>query len=782
VANAKYAYYPYDEDMTRIGIDGNLKVTLAGGEQTYTGASIKIPMFGTVDDSQKVTFTPLTALLKVTVLNMPSTASKAVLSSVGGDNGAEPLYGAATISSATTDATRALALNPTGNDENVNIAYTFEATDINKEEMVFYYIIPAGAYTDLVFSLDDTYTKDPDKLEDLEEANQVFAAAMSNVNAGTVWTKTIRFTEDGNIEEDAVTKINDELAGISSSTTSNSTTTLAGITSNPTIIIPTVASKDDEAYISASNEITVTLTDVPTLEIGEAKTKTPCTITIKKDKADGFAPAKIKIVASKASGESNLEPNFVIDLEGSTVTLDPAGTSRTTYAEVSSKATTLNVGQYATITDLTIGSGNVSLVKVSSNNGVVTNAALADGNNKAYIFYDDTETQAPTITKATGDEDKIFIQPESINKLLSGKGDAKLGTAFTLTDVVTVEGTLTLDLNGKTLTIGEGGSITVAKGGTLTVDDSQNSVQGAITTILAGATINVEDGKLVLGTTTNDHKAVALKNEATSTAVALNVTGGEVELTNTAVTGDINVAGGKLTDTSTEAGKVSVTGDLSISDQGSATLAYGAVTGKATVSGNETALTLTGGTLAVEAESGETAVTISGGASVSVTAATVTGEEYAFDVQEGTLTVSGAATITGTTAAVNVTKGELTVSGGATLSGETTIITVPAVAEDAVITLSGKATYNATAKKNPYVLYNHNAASNAPAAAIEITDGTFNGDVISDNAKWFIKGGKFSADCTNLYTNKDTYIHFLYEQGKTDGGYMTIKGQGETQE
>jgi hypothetical protein len=607
---------------------------------------------------------------------------------------------------------------------------------------------------------------------------------------------------------------------------------LTNITTDPIIILPTVA-KSEEQWGSSEDALTITLTNVPL--IGENSDEVP-TITIKQDDENGYAPAYVKIVATAESGNTD-GLNLDIELPNSTVEIVPG--SATTYPEVISNTSsnTLKVSQNATISKLKIKKGNVF-----GNGGTITKAEIVTGNPdvKTYYFYTGSAPQ-----NAATNYPGLVVANETIYKLLSGAAAAedsaiKLDADFTIEDAdVTFKGTTYLDLNGKTLTVGKNASLTVTgASGALTLKSSATGAPaGTITSSQTGATINVTNGGTLTiskGETIEHTSGNAINANNGTVTLTDAVINGDIEiakegqgsaaltLTKAAITGDVTTSGAvTLTATSTDnvtiEGDVTlsgasasglsfkeITGDVTVSDAASITVTKGDINGNVAVSGDNTAFTLTAGT--IKPTEG-VAVTASDGAKVTIdtngkveaaegadaaiadaegtNAATIeisgtvenTNEEgIAVKIANGAAVEIKAGTVSGIAVGAKVTKGSLTISGGA-LQGQTAILALPESEKAVTIKTNStdntaKITSTAAGADGGFALYNSNEDGSAIKAVMDINGGTFDGDISSDKATYFISAGKFT-NCDNFYAKKDTYVKYT-SVVESKGGYLVV--------
>ena len=137
------AYYPYDESAS---LDGNTLHFTLPSEYTYTGES-NAPMLGVKQEDDSFTFKHLCGLLKVTIEDMPESATKFVITSNG--NSPLPISGVATVEDVMMDnAVLELQSLP----DAYCVTYNFSPTVFSSDK-VFYIPLPRGTYERLVVSL-----------------------------------------------------------------------------------------------------------------------------------------------------------------------------------------------------------------------------------------------------------------------------------------------------------------------------------------------------------------------------------------------------------------------------------------------------------------------------------------------------------------------------------------------------------------------------------------------------------------------------------------------------
>jgi hypothetical protein len=216
-----YAFYPYEQLDNGAELSlGEFFVTLPGVNVTqsesvnaYTDGTtidwkegeVKMPMAGAVTmtgaTSAKISFKNLTALMKLTVKNIPSDYTKAVLENTG----ESPIAGSATVN--VEDASNpTLTLNNEGGKKAIVYTWTNGENAPATSTKVFYFVVPAGNYsTGLSFYLD----------KDTPTANSALVLYEKALGAkrNYVYKQTFSLSADGKLEPDVITEANEKLAG-----------------------------------------------------------------------------------------------------------------------------------------------------------------------------------------------------------------------------------------------------------------------------------------------------------------------------------------------------------------------------------------------------------------------------------------------------------------------------------------------------------------------------------------------------------------------------------------
>jgi hypothetical protein len=822
---AQYAYYPYDESAEAT-LAGNIKVNLDGLYKQIDGTTtegklkdgaiiwkdgvVKMPMVGAVNGST-IKFTNTTALLKVTVVNMPTTAKVATLSSQ-----VEGLYltGPATLNLKA----KTLTMGTSSDNNGKKISYVKDAsTSVFQSDAgndnTFYFIVPAGNYANtgegakgLKFELESAHGTKID--------NCAFEADLNAV-ANHLYAKTVYYdaTTSGFVD-DTLSGINDQLSqgGDASGDIKGASTTTG------TLYVPAVAEEKNQV-----EQITITLKNVGTGEISIAA------------KGAGYTPKKVivKVGNSYTDAEEPALNDVTLDinLPESSVEIAPIE-SAVTLKEVTfrTKPNVFKVKSGVTITGLKRNSSSASGDVYVEDGAKVTVDKSSSDNTNYYIFAekDNLVTNGSAndaLTKEIGNEDLYYLIYPAAGHLKT-----TLDKNYTLLSAININvAGVELDLNGKSLTATTNNNAIIVKGGDITISGAAGSSidgatdaptidiqEGGKVTLKSGTITSVTEvyavqvtkgtfdmeGGIIKGATTA--KAITVVNGGTVTLKSQDVIGGDVEATKNVtilgaidiaktdaagtvelqkgkVSGNVTVAGSTFTLTDGEVDEILVgaAGTLNVKGGTAKSIAEDTTTESNTTAG--TAINISGGTIGASLTSGD-AIKIVNGTPVTVNVA------------------AGATATIGTdkaTNAVDITNGSLTVKGDGTptFKGVTVITADPAAKATVSVTLSAaNAEYEATssATSNCYVLKNSkfddvaaliaNEAKDegdtaATAAKLSITGGYFNGDVITDAATLFINGGYFKG-CTDLYKYGEERNWFVLGYGlgsvSTTTNYMPV--------
>jgi hypothetical protein len=791
-AKPEYAYYPYDESAEKSISDDQINIDLPQSRQ-WTKDIVKMPMVGKIDGST-IKFSNTTALVKITVINMPKDKTYAKLTNLG----TSPLYGAGSVD--VSAASPKLVIDNSelsaAADGYKSIKYyaggTFSksaTTSFTEGETVdFYFIVPAGNYRGkLQFTLGgvatssdtSTYSDVATNGEEFDDASreatdnntQSYTASLNAV-AGTIYEHTLRYEK---ISEGKYALQDTEISGLNDKLENGETDLSADLSSSAgTIYIP-----------DGTEDITLTLKLG-----GENKA-----ITIQQTNKAANRDVTVKLASDCASTSSSL----TINLPNSNVTLvaDGAYTKSTSSPTVTIAAVTasvkdlLHISEGVKLTALTMKAGNAYIEEGAS--------ATDSSSETCYFFNADPDV------KSESTKGNVTTAPLTLYNLMyaSGTTDVELTGALSPLQAITInEGvTVNLDLKGKKITAKTNLSAFIVNG-TLNISDSGDGTTqtvGSIESAEAAAAIAVGATgtvKLEGGNVKNTDAAGAVNVAGTFSQVggtlegassgntAIVVADGGTATINVPVT---NVPAEGATPASTKE-TLAVTGNVTVAGDGTFNLQSGEVKGTVTGTGEDkktVTVAISGGkldgasasALALTSTNGTVEATISGGEVTSAAASTVAltgaaGKTLKLNVTGGKIastgsnatdaaiseTTTGPATIdiqggeiTSTTGiAISLTQGSLTVEGTEEVKVEgaaNAIKVVPAAASNTVALALKSAAASYKAPKAGKVL----AITNYDANSASITAGTFVGDIEATN-KHFIAGGKFQ-DCAIMMSS-----------------------------
>jgi hypothetical protein len=693
------AYYPYDASASKtLGSDKLMYIPLAGTSDDRViyndKAEVKMPMVGTIDGKQ-IAFKNTTALVKITVVNMPTDYTRAELIANNGSKLSGTGYVDVTDLASNDQPILKLDKDDDGNSNTIiiskdaNGSTAFRTTDEKAGGTFdFYFVVPEGNYaTGLTFALDKEST----------DLKKIFTRKGS-ISANKLYTKTLRFDENGVLLTDDYSTWNEDLAAGNDLD--------ATISSKGTLFIPAAEDPSNPGTITLNLNLAVSGQDnALTIKAAEDNKVTP-NVVINLDK------------------ESNKDAELVINLPQSSVELSGSIPEET-------KAVTRGEGSTSVTYDYTLAkltsstSDDILRIKAGLQ---VTLLVVKAGN----VFIE--EGAAATVTRGTGNNATVYVvkagskSDGNLQSNVKEITESTYGLMFPKSGTITLEGTSTTKTLDAAITIGSGKDVTldlagnslssaatesaiiVKDGGKLKITDSSNGTAGTIqansTTGIANTpTLSIENGgtveleKVTLSNALGNAVKVAGANSqftmtsgtitaaANKDAIAV-TTGGEVNInTTTAITGDVNINAGKATIAAASLGKLTVDGASAETDidltgaAGSLVLTNGnndinvvsvttsasvaAGTATITTSGALAATTVTGGKVTLNpATAGNVSVSagsvkLNGGAITGTLAVTATGT---LELAKGTLT--GNVTVEGTSAdavgTFNQTGGEIT--------------------------------------------------------------------------------------------------------------------------
>jgi hypothetical protein len=699
------AYYPYDSEGAKSIDDAESYIyfTLKGTESNpaiYSAdKKVEIPMVGTISN-QDIKFKNVSALVKLTVVNMPAKYTRAQLTAINGNKLAGSGY--VDVADLANNEKPVLKLDQTdiSNSSTTIIQKDAQASAFQTEQggtYDFYFIVPEGNYSSgLAFEL-----YKPAEAPNAAVTKRVYTRKGS-IKANTLYEKTLRFEGD-ELQDDTYGEYNDQLAAGNDLT--------ATLTKSGTLFIP------------ASDKDSITVN----LNIQEISNTEATTVTIKEASENASTP---KVHINLVSGTS-ASSKLVIDLPNSAVTLEPraADTKAATRADdptvtlATLTATTakdvLFISKGITVTAaITMGGGYVYQQSGATLNDTPVSKATSNnyGEGKVYLFKeggssDDAQDNYAVATIATY---KLMFPKTGTIKVEEGTS--------TLTNPATIgKGqTVTLDLNGQTMTADATSEVIIVDGGTLNITDSstgtagkiqENSTTGVDVTpaikVINGGTVTLEKVAIsnaagVAVTVDGSGSTFTLKSGSISSKSDADVisvdNGGKATINDAtlAITGDIDVKNGSADI------KALSFGALKVNGANAEVKVVAGTTGAVTVTNAKTvnieaatslgATTVTAGDVTLKATTAATTVTVNGG-SVDLTAATVGALVVAND---GSLTLKDGAATAGVTVTGGTNKQATFKVEKGTISQSTSNAAIAASADAKVVISGGTITGNGT--------------------------------------------------------------------------------------
>lgn len=655
-AATSYAVYPYDGQMSLDGATVTMNLPAAFN---YTTAS-NGPMYATATDiTQSISFRHLAGLLKLTISKGITADAKKFVITADKD-----IAGTYTADLSRENPVLAAKTEGTTNSKTITVTLPTFSDNGQGNSTTFYIPIPANTYATLSAKLlngsdQELYVPKEWTNKIVERAGMLTASfGFVTIDAGTSATNDALKDAISNVVPSApTTEITTE---IQLSGQIDATTGVSAI----------------EIPVNEKSNVSLVLDEVPT-----TSDEKPLVL---KDDGASTAPTTAKntvTVAIPQVMEAQTAPNFTITMPQTTVELAAADDKGTTYGKVIAKTAenTLVIKKGVTVKELVVEGGNVRTA------GTITAISKAEGvTSTIYIYKEAGATLPENIPNGFEVIDATVYDMKNIAK---NGGTYVLNADVILSEPLSVASTMTLDLNGHSITPRTSGLdkvggtndavVLIHRGAKLTINDNSASRQGSIHT-----------------------------NNVASVYTAVKLTDGN--------------------DTGTEIAEVTVNGGII---KGS----YYGIAGNGTRHG--------------------TKITVNGG---SVEALRGTDEGVAiFHPQEGTLNVTGGI-ISGYRTGIEIRSGVLTVSGGTIKctsvkfeegpNGSGTTISGAAVAVSQHVTNKPlKVNVNGGTLQGLYALYEKDQQDTEVSGnSMEVTGGTLNGKVYSQNCSSFIKGGQFS--------------------------------------
>jgi hypothetical protein len=797
------AYYPWSEAVSDIE-NGKYYTTLKH-EVTYTkdkANEVKMPMVGTIS-GQDITFSNLTALFKITVVNMPKydgtndTYSAALINNdtngkIAGSSVVNVSEKTLTVSSGSSLSKNYIVL------KNSSSAESLSATKFTQGDTYdFYFIVPAGEYPDgLSFALGGA-SADYSKVEGETGANyKIEYTKTKNVKVNTIYKKILRFDAEGKLQDDGdVADYNEDLAA------GNKTLNADLSETKGTLFIPTTES-------TSADSITINLT------VGNG-TSYPVSI-VATDPNKETPKVHLNLTSAVNAGV------LTLDLPKSSVTLAPAtASSEATAKGAKTKAKTYDVT--LAVVNSTTADDVLRIAK-----GVMVTSLVVDKGN----VYVETDAAATVTAKTTTDNPPhyVFNQTGTDENGIAYATDATYkmmfpsnGAIIPVTDDTTLKQPITIG-TGKTVTLNLSAALTasaadahaiIVDGGTLNITGTEAgslnaAASASVSTILIkSGTVNLENAtianaagvavELTGASAKFELKSGAVESTVSSSPVAIKAESGSSVTINNAestITGGVTVNASSANVTAKSIGALVVSGTganvtVDAPTVGGVTVSGGKAVVKATTLGetvavsageaeitadNETAsttnfsVTATGkltlkdgkisGTVTVEGTDAKNVGTfIVENGTISATtskAAIITGNDHSvIEIQGGTIENATGSDATDVALALKSTSG----IAKATISGESTKIS----SKKSAIVLTGASGGDAT--KTPALTVNGGTITSSDASSVVITDATGPADIT-------INGGTIKN--VTVSANKETLQGIGIKQ--TEAGSLAITG------
>lgn len=451
-ATTLYAVYPYQEDMSLSGSTVTMELPASF---KYTTAS-KGPMYATASDiTNPISFRHLAGLLKLTVSSNIATKARKFVITAADKN----IAGTCTANLETKP--ELAVTDDKGASETITVSLNFDKEQTTPT--TFYIPIPAGTYASLT--------------AELQDENGMALSSTQEWKNVTVARADMLTSSFGFITIDATTPdaINDaiEVALPSEKLTEPVTTNVE-------------LSKAIDAA-GGSSVITIPVVENSNVNLSLAALPTTPTLELKDKNSAETAPTTAVNTVSIAipKVENGAAPSFTITMPKTTVILDANSTDGiTTYGTVTAKtaSNTLVINKGVTVTKLIAAGGNIRVA------GKITESLeKADG------FSDDVlvivEPGASVTIPETGFT-KIDAAVYDMMQVAKNGGTYVLNSNVVLSKPLVIESTMTLDLNGHSITPKDGGLsqvlntkdalILVRRGANLTINDSKGNNAGCI--------------------------------------------------------------------------------------------------------------------------------------------------------------------------------------------------------------------------------------------------------------------------------------------------------------
>jgi len=395
-------------------------------------------------------------------------------------------------------------------DKKITITLPAKSGNVGK---VFYVPLPPNTYGTLTATLEDENGSNTKTLKTWTNL-KLERAKIYNTSLGT--TVVSGGIEAANTALEAVTESSKSMnLQVSDAVTTTS--------ENSTITVPAVE----------GSLVKVTFANAPTTS------ETP--LTIESNTSAAVAESASDLTVTMPSTQSGGEVNLVVNTPTTTTTLANSDNGETVYGTVTATTATntLVVGKGITIKKLVVKGGNI---RVCDGGKVESIERSSDNTSNVIIYKEEGNSTLPTTITA----ENIYVSDEELlNKSKTG-GEYTLKYNIGLTDVLKVNSTLTIDLNGHSIVALEDFSSKIkwsvislsSSKSNLTIKDSSTDGSGkvkatgglyAVSMQHSKAVLTIDGGNFIGGC---DHSVYVYKGKAT-------INGGKFSIqTNEDYTGD----------------------------------------------------------------------------------------------------------------------------------------------------------------------------------------------------------------------------------------------------
>ncbi len=460
VTDACYAVYPYNKDHR---MNESTLSYVFPSEYTYTSVSSEFfpgtadcnsfnpAMWAKVGSDKSISFKHLGGIFVIKFGSMPLTEGKLVLSA--------DQQMAGTFTANLSDNETPTCTNTQESVTNSSTKVTIEFSGATKDaDGVFYVPVPVGTYNNVFVEL---YEKDAEKAlrtvaagsftvtRKLLQPLKLNSETVSGGEATTAATAAAATEELEKSDNVSITNL------VSDGTTAEGESG----TVSATITIPAVTASSSEdtgtgsttPTVAENTQKTVAVEKIPekaVITLADAKTTTSESDE-KKASVESVVLSIPHMAASTDDDKAKL-PEVKVAMPNSTVTLaGNAGTANFGTVTAETAENTLVVSSGVTIQKLVVKKGNV---RIESGATVVAIEKDASYTGTPIIYYEEGASIPSTTTDFTVKK-LSFIDTESdFATAISSDGDCMLTKNLTLTKAYTASKTVSIDLNGKTLT------------------------------------------------------------------------------------------------------------------------------------------------------------------------------------------------------------------------------------------------------------------------------------------------------------------------------------------